>query len=85
MVFCLSFGAAFTALGLLALTQSLARQWISVAENALLGVGWTLIGISTLNSPPSPGFPDWTKWAMMVVGVGQMLWAVFQGLTYYWR
>ena len=81
----LSFGVAITIPVLLALKGLIAAEWVDVCRNAVLGIGMTLAGISALYSPPSASFPNWTRWATLVFGIGAIFWAILGGLSYYWR
>jgi hypothetical protein len=84
MVRHLSVGTAFAALGLLDLTGRMDAEWICVSQNAVIGIMAMWWSISELYSPPSPSFPRWTQWALLVIGVGLILSAVYV-LCYYWR
>ena len=81
----LSFGVAFTALVLLALKGLIVAEWVGISRNAFLGILLILGSISALYSPPSASFPNWTRWATLVFGIGAIFWAVAGGLRYYWR
>lgn len=85
MVLWLSFGAAFTAVGLLVLTGVIPAEMAGVSSSAVVGIALTWMSIVALYSPPSPSFPVWTKWAMLVFGVVSILTAVVQALNHYWR
>ncbi|MBI5570344.1 MAG: hypothetical protein HY914_10405 [Desulfomonile tiedjei] len=82
MVLWLSFGVAFTTLGLLALVGLMDPEWVDVSSGAVFGMCLIWFSISTLCSPPSPSFPNWTQWAMLVFGVGSLLAAISAGLRF---
>jgi hypothetical protein len=81
MVMLLSFCAAFTSLGLLALMGLVAREWLRVSGNAVIGIMFIWSGISGLHSPPSASYPRWTQWAWLVIGVWNVLWPSFMAWT----
>ena len=63
-------GVACVFLALYSLIVSTDGAWVYVSKNALLGFGLIVYAISGLYSPPSPKFPNWTKWATLIFGVG---------------
>ncbi len=85
MVLWLSFGAAFTALGLLDLMGFMVSEWSRVSDVAVVGLSLILASLSALSAPPSTSFPRLTQWAMLVFGLGCILFAVLEARVYYWR
>ena len=85
VVFGLSFGAAFAALALLDLTGLIARGAAGVSQKAAVGLGLIWTSIWALYSPPSPTYPNWTKWAWLIIGIGWTLSAIYVGLIYYFE
>jgi hypothetical protein len=62
--------AVFEAQGLTVLKGWTAAEWFGISGRWLLGIYMALSSVVALNSPPSPSYPAWTKWAMLVMGVG---------------
>ncbi len=83
LVLWLSFGVLLMALGLLNLIGFMDPEWARVTSNAAIGAWLIAASLSALFSPPSPSFPNWTKWTILVFGVGSLLAAIHTGLTYY--
>jgi hypothetical protein len=47
----------------------MAPKWIAVSREALVGIVFVWIGISSLYGGSLPHFSIWTKWASLIVGV----------------
>ncbi len=85
MVLWISFGAAFIALGLFDFMGFMAPEWGRVSDAAVVGLSLILGSVLALCAPPSPSFPRLTQWAMLVFGLGCILFAVLEARVYYWN
>jgi hypothetical protein len=85
MVVCLSFASVFWALTFLNLLGVGTPPWVDMLRYAVMGIYLTIMSIEALYSPPSPRFPNWTKWAMLAFGIGSILVVPVLGLHYYWH
>jgi hypothetical protein len=86
MLFWLSFGVAFIALGLLEFYGLLDGKWANVCFYAVVGVLLTITSTAALRSPPTDRFPRWTQWASLVMGVSSLLGVmIVVGLSYRWH
>ena len=72
------FGALLLTLGLLNLTGMISAKWLYITRNAFIGVCLILSGVAGLYSPPSPKYPRWTQWAMVVIGAGSIFFALIE-------
>jgi hypothetical protein len=84
MVLWLSFGVAFAALGLLDLMGFMAPELGRVSDAAVVGLSLMLASLCALCAPPSTSFPRLTQWAMLVFGVGCIVFAGIEARVYYW-
>jgi hypothetical protein len=66
-------GAAYVALGLSNYMELMAPKWIGISREALVGIVFIWIGISSLYGGSLPHFSIWTKWASLIVGASLLL------------
>ncbi len=88
VVVLLLFGIAVAAPAILNLMGFIDSRWVDVSRDAVVGIWFIWTSIWALYSPPSPSFPKWTQWAMLVIGGVVLLGAAGVAvhiLYYYWR
>ncbi len=83
IVLSLSLGAASAALLVLDLLGRMPLEWAAVCRSAVFGIAMICVSVWGLYSPPSPSFPTWTKWAILVLGVGSVVVALPLSLHHY--